>query len=503
MIRKRLLIWLVVVCWLLAACTAPALTPTLTEQPASVKRATPALPLADQRLAMREGSENDIDKVQGVPFYLLDMTLSTDPLLIEGHETVYFTNSSTLPLNSIVFRLPVNGLAGERLEEVTDLKADGNAIEPLWSVSDSVLRLPLEKPLPPGETTPISMSFNLTLPEDFEVSYGRIGDQGGVIALASFVPMLSVYRDGQWWEEMPVPLGDPAFSETAFFDVTLKAPQDEQIASSGVVISQEEDGKDTRYHIVTGPVRDFALLLSTEFETVSKTEDGVKVTVWSSPGDHQADEEALDKTLIALHIYDEKFGEYPFKELDVVETPITAGGIEYPGLIYIASDVWDPSDFFFEVVISHEVAHQWWYSMVGNDQISEPWLDEALANYSVEVYYRESLAPAAGDNVRSVYQQRLDDYLDNGSHKNMPVDLPVSTYDERAYSVFVYQKGALFYSHLADDYGQDKVYAFLRAYYNRFQYKVATTDDLRRMVGEFFGDKGARFFDEWIKGQSQ
>jgi aminopeptidase N len=47
------------------------------------------------------------------------------------------------------------------------------------------------------------------------------------------------------------------------------------------------------------------------------------------------------------------------------------------------------------VVIVHETAHQWWYSMVGNDQILEPWLDESLADYSEVVYYDEKSGPEA------------------------------------------------------------------------------------------------------------
>jgi hypothetical protein len=476
--------------------------PSPTEVNATAEPTADTLPIEDQRLAMRAGHEQDIDQLLDIPFYSIDMTVATDPLLIQGTEKVRYVNRSTTPLDSIVFRLYLNGLVGSRLAEVSDIKIDGSAVEPVWSVSDSVVTLPLAQPLAPGVSTTVSMSFNMTLSEDFEASYGRIGNINGVIALASFVPMLAVYQDRQWEDSMPVPLGDPAFSEVSFFDVDLSTPIGYQVASSGVVVGRIQTEESTQYHIVTGPMRDFALLMSQEFETIDSQQDDVKVTIWSAPGSESADDAALEMTLTSLSVFDTVFGEYPFKELDIIETPITAGGIEYPGLIYIASDVWDPGIQFFEVVISHEVGHQWWYSMVGNDQINEPWLDEALANYSVEVYYREAVAPAAGDSLREFYQESLDFYLSDNNQQGMPVDLPVSAYDDRAYSTFVYEAGSLFYSHLADDYGQDKVYAYLKAYYNRFRYKIVTTDDIRQMVGEFFGEDAIQFFDEWIKGES-
>ncbi len=87
--------------------------------------------------------------------------------------------------------------------------------------------------------------------------------------------------------------------------------------------------------------------------------------------------------------YDQRIGAYPFSELDVVATPTSAGGIEYPGLVVIADSLYKEDTTFREVVVAHEVAHQWWYSLVGNDQIDEPWLDEAFAQFTTALYYRD------------------------------------------------------------------------------------------------------------------
>jgi aminopeptidase N len=299
-----------------------------------------------------------------------------------------------------------------------------------------------------------------------------------------------------------VPLGDPAYSEVALFDVMLTTPSDFQVASTGVVLGEtKNDDGTTLRTIVTGPVRDFSVAISKTFEKLTDTHDGIAVNVWSMPGRADADQAALDDTETALSAYNQQFGPYPFNELDVVESPITAGGIEYPGLIYVASNDWDTGKFFFEVVVAHETAHQWWYSMVGNDQVLEPWLDESLADYSVEIYFNAKSGPGAGRGVRESYQESLDGYLSQKGNQDMPVGLPVSAYDGQQYSVFVYQKGPLFYSQLGDKYGNEAVLKLLKTYYTQYRYRIAHTDDMRRLVTEMFGQDAQDLFDQMILGK--
>ncbi len=98
----------------------------------------------------------------------------------------------------------------------------------------------------------------------------------------------------------------------------------------------------------------------------------------------------------ALEIYNQQFGAYPYKELDVVEGPMrNALGVEYPGIVMIGASLYKaPEKPDFEITVAHEVAHQWWYNVVGNDVFDEPWLDEALATYSSDVYY--GIQPGTG-----------------------------------------------------------------------------------------------------------
>jgi aminopeptidase N len=72
--------------------------------------------------------------------------------------------------------------------------------------------------------------------------------------------------------------------------------------------------------------------------------------------------------------YADLLGPYPYPEVDVViGTFLSFGGMEYPGLVMAVPT---------EVPVAHELAHQWWYGLVGDDQYTAPWLDEAFATWT-------------------------------------------------------------------------------------------------------------------------
>ncbi len=494
----------------LAAPTPPA-SGSLPEQPVPTAAprsdrepaATPPAPVevgraADHYPAMRPGFEGDVDAFADSTRYAVSLSLQPDPLVVTGTETVRFVNRTPDALTGLVFRLYPNALVGGGRLTVAAARVDGQPVEPALSVSDTALTLPLIAPLPPGEAAEAALDFSLTLPADSQIGYGRLANTGGVIILSSFLPLLSVYEADGWWLEWPDETGDPVYSAAALFDVTLTAPAGWQAAATGTAVSTRQDSDRVSARFVTGPVRDFSLALGRELEVDESARNGVTVRVWSLPGSSGADQAALNQAAAAVEVFDAQFGRYPFSELDVFEAPVVAAGIEYPGLIYIAEDVWrSGDDRLLEWVVVHEAAHQWWYSLVGNDQVTEPWLDEGLAEFSVEVYFRQVDGRRAGQRVRDTYQDELDGFLDGGGSQE-PVGLPAETYDGYEYRVFVYSGGALFYSYLEDDYGPEAVQAFLQTYFDRHRYGIADNAAMRALLVESFGEEAGAFFDEWV-----
>ncbi len=481
--------------------------PPPTLEPQSTATAMPPAPaqtsLSDQRKAMRAGFEDEAETYGTGLHYWVTLGVQTDPVRVTGHEKLHYVNRTGDALKDAVFRLFLNGLGDQKLQDISAVSVDGQSLKTETSVGGSVVKATLPRDLPAGDSMDFEIDFSMTMGAGMGVKYGRVLDLDGEITLSSFLPLIAVYGPGGWSEDAPVAQGDPAYSEVGLFDVMLTTPSDYQVASTGVVLGETKNSDGTTLRtIVSGPVRDFSVAISKGFHKVSNTRDGITVNVWGLPGKADVDQAALAKAEAALSVYNQEYGPYPFNEFDVVDSPISAGGIEYPGIIYVASNIWDTSKLFFEVVIAHETAHQWWYSMVGNDQILQPWLDESLADYSEEVYYSTEYGSQAAKEVRNNFQQGLNSYLAQNKGKDMPVGLPVGAYDEQQYSVFVYYKGPLFYSQLADKYGDDSVIKLLKTYYTQYRYRIAHTSDMERLVTEMFGPDAKKLFDQMILGQS-
>jgi hypothetical protein len=487
-------------------------TPTPTFAPPPIQPAGPtstpippapaSLTIDDHRKAMRAGFEDEADDYANGLHYWVTLDVKTEPVRVTGHEKIHYINKTTLPLNDIVFRLFLNGLDDKPLQSIDGVRVGGVRLELESSPDGSVVTATLPRELMPDESMDFELDFSMTMDSGADVTYGRVLDVDGQVVLSSFLPLVGVYGADGWIVDAPVAQGDPAFSETALFDIQLTTPSEYLVATTGVVLGEtENDDGTTLRAIATGPVRDYSVAIDKTFEKLSNTRDGITVNIWGTSGRSESDQAALAMTEASLSVFNQKYGPYPFNEIDVIESPISAGGIEYPGLIYVAQNVWDPRDGFFEVVVSHEVAHQWWYSTVGNDQINQPWVDESLANYSVIVYYETEYGDQAGNAVRDNFQERVRSYLTTDGSADLPVGLPVAAYDEQQYGAIVYNKGPLFYSKLADDYGDEAVFKLLQTYYIQYRYRVARTTDLQRLVTEMFGDDAREMFDEMVMGQ--
>jgi aminopeptidase N len=144
--------------------------------------------------------------------------------------------------------------------------------------------------------------------------------------------------------------------------------------------------------------------------------------------------------------------------------------------------------------VAHEVAHQWFYGVAGNDQQGEPWLDEALAQYSTLLYYDDLYGAAATSGFRSSLHERWHRVKD----APIPVGLPVGDYTSKEYGAIVYGRGPLFLEALADVMGQDVFEGFLHDYYQTHAWGVATALGFQEQAEEWCGCDLDALFDEWV-----
>jgi hypothetical protein len=486
---------------------APTETPTATASPSAAPAVfpTPAADLQDlspYQADLRPGFSADAQSVPQAPRYFIQVKLVPgQPPTLNGVERVRYTNAQTVTLDSLYFRLYPNipGYGGSMT--VGRVVLNGAVVQTRLEAQGTALRVPLDPPLAPGAVADLSLEFNDTVPTDTSSGYAVFAFADGVYALAGFYPTIPVH-DGQGWNiEIPPVYGDVTYTPASFYQVHLTAPADLVVATSGSIVQTKDNGDGTHTWVAdAGPMRDFYIAMSADYQVVSETVDGTQVNSYYRSTQAEGGKLALQYAVDALRLFSQDFGPYPYTQLDVIATPTTAGGIEYPGAIVVAQKLYGRPGGFFEVATAHEVAHQWWYGLVGSNQIDEPWLDESLTGYSEYIYYQAVEGQSAANTIKkqvfeAPYQQAVEDGRDRA------VAGRVASFSEQDYVAMVYAKGPLFFDAVRARIGDQAFFAALRSYLAAHRYGVAHGTDLIQAFDDASPKKIDDLYNFWILNQ--
>jgi aminopeptidase N len=154
----------------------------------------------------------------------------------------------------------------------------------------------------------------------------------------------------------------------------------------------------------------------------------------------------------------------------------------------------DPADY--QYIMAHEIAHQWWYGLVGNDSIHEPWLDESLASYSAAIFLERAGGKHKGKALvthwRHTYGRR--------TAQQPPVNSPALDFSNwLAYRSPVYYQGALFLHALREEIGDAAFFSLIRRYLATYRYRFATTEDFMRLAEAVSCRDLDELFEQWFK----
>jgi hypothetical protein len=447
-----------------------------------------------------EPAQAALDGLAGASVYEMEIEIADDLRSLDGHQVICYTNREGEPLGEVYFRLFPNLLGGAAT--VSALRVDGEDVAPLYELADSALRVPLPTALQPGEGTVIEMDFEVEVAQEMTRNYGLFGLFDGVLSLHEAYPVIPVYDDEGWNVELPSPQGDITYYDASFYRVQVTAPANPVLVASGVEVAQEEEGDDQVVTFAAGPARGFYLAASADYVVVSDVIGATQVNSYALAGQEDAAGLALDFATGALESYSARFGAYPYTEFDVVSTPMLALGMEYPGIVAITLSVYDldaevrgvSAAGMMEGTVGHEVAHQWFYNVVGNDQIDEPWLDEALVQYVTGLYYRDAYGEQGYQGWRGSWYSRWD----RVDRAEIPIGLPVEAYEGGAYGAIVYGRGPLFIQALAEEMGQGAFDAFLRDYYQSYAWDIGTGEAFRGLAEEHCQCDLTALFTEWV-----
>ena len=307
--------------------------------------------------------------------------------VVDGSVAIAFTpNRSTTRLYLRLWpNAPYTWSRGARLS-VADARVDSARVRVALPNRTTLV---LRRGARAGERVRISIRWRLMLPRRLA---GRLSGRGETLRLGSFFPILPWDSERGWvLDPATTSIAEASTSPTADFDVRIRAPRRDTILASG-----QRDGP---LHWHATALRDFALAAG-DFRVVTAlvhAPDPVRVTVGVERRVRSPSPEAfrrrVDRALVQLS---RRYGPYPWRTFSLaVSKDIGASGIEYPTLIFQGARS-------LYTATTHETAHQWFYSLVGNDQARDPWLDEALATWAAgEVdgtrgYFAGFTVPPAG-----------------------------------------------------------------------------------------------------------
>jgi len=315
------------------------------------------------------------------------------------------------------------------------------------------------------------------------------------MALPTVYPIIPAYDDEGWNVEHVPEHSDDLHTDIARHRVRISVPSDVTLVASGVCTNPELG----TWLCQAAPMRDFTLIVGENYQRAGRMVEGVVVNSYFYPQHAWGGERVLEVAVDAMSAFSELFGPYPYTEFDVVETPNHLGGMEYSGLVVVEDSLYTGDGV--EWLTAHEVAHQWWMVVVGNDQIDEPWLDEALTQYSTMLYYEQVYGKERALGIlRGVFQRSYQSLLMRG--RDMPAGLSSEEYPPDLYWDVVYDKGALYFHELREAVGDEAFFEILQTYYQRHRYEIATPEMFLDTVEAVTGDRQWAIYDKWISGNA-
>jgi aminopeptidase N len=442
-----------------------------------------------------------LDELPGATEYHIDLLIPQDIATLEGYQEVRYTNCEDVALQEVYFRLFANANGGQ--STVSGATVDGQEVETSYEFERSVLRVALPVPLQPDDQATIAMDFQVEVPREMGGNYGLFGYFDDVLVLDEFYPVVAVYDDEGWNVEDPPPAGDLTYFDASFYLVQVTAPADLVVVASGVEVEAEAQGQEQVLTFAAGPARDFYLAASERYVAKSEQVGETRVNSYAFPEREGHALLALQYAVDALGSYSERFGVYPYVEFDVVSTPMQALGMEYPGLVGLGLQLYDPeaevwglsSQIMLESSVAHEVGHQWFYNVVGNDQVDEPWLDEALVQYVTGLYYLD----VAGGRASQGWSASWYDRWQRADMADIPIGLPSGDYSSGTeYGAIVYGRGPIFMDTLARDMGQETFDQFLRDYYQSHKWGIGTAESFEELAEEHCQCDLSSLFEGWV-----
>lgn len=478
-------------------------------EPEEVSGISQPVPAARSGLRTRYEVDAKLEDATLTATTTIDYLNDTDERLTDVGVNVY-PNAYTRPLRDVPFardlvRADFNGefqaLAEPGEMKAFDVTVAGREVDA--ELDDTSVLVELPRALAPAARTRITVEMEMVLPQFPE----RFGQWHDLTLLGNWIPTVALRTPSGWKLEGFGSIGDPFVSEIADYEVDLTVDDNAGVVGTGGLVSVEEADEGLRRWRFTAPaMRDAAFVVGPFLRGLEAEAGGTTVRSWYPAGRGADGSANLGVAVDAVEHFTETYGALPWEEVEIVETEGRLGGMEYPGVVFVSSaaepfaglpllpDLVSYSGFEearARYVVAHELAHQWWYASVGNDQIEEPWLDEALAEASTRMWLESE-----GTGERTWLMTNLTDDA-RASRESIRAGIGDFTSNE-TYTDAIYLDGGEVLVELRDAVGQRTYDAILREWHETFSLGIGSVEDFAATIEEVAGEPGRAFVEEWF-----
>lgn len=447
--------------------------------------------------------------------YNINCTLDNDKKELFATQLINFVNNTGSDLNDMSLHLYpdyyseegtyINKISNKIINNcyadivIKNVKIKSKEVE--FTQDKEILKFKLPNVLKKNEKLDIEIIFNLHMPSTID----RLSYNDDDYSFVYWYPIICYYDlKTNTWDEEPYHFnGESNYSYYNNYNVNITVPKDFVIVATGVEEEKLNNHEDFKtYSAKENNVKDFVFFASPLYECITKELDGIKINSYYFKGHKSAGKRSLNNVLNAMDFMNRAIGKYTFKEFDITETHIEYVAMEYPTIIQLGKydDDYNFDDnnlekynintkhnggvkvkerklLWSDEAVVHEMMHQWWFNMVGNNSFKEPFLDEALTVCWTGLYFEYTYGSINPQNICNYVSKRV------YSEDLLPVNRAVNEFEYNSdYFTSIYNGGWVILEDVRKQIGDENFVKVFRNYFNKYRF---TNSSVEKLLDEF------------------
>ena len=452
--------------------------------------------------------------------YNLSVYLNEGSSSVVGNLTVNFYNNDPVNFTKIPFHIYPSGMEYESRQGYMEILNVTSLDEPKQQLDYEVysgiqlMWINLTSILLPNNRTSFIISFNTILPDggiDRANEHGWDFNQTRIFKFANAYPQPCVYDEYDGWNTDPyLSTGDPFYFDMAYYDLVINVPDGMKVAATGELLESTTIAERTILHYNPYlPVREVTFSASRYFiiESYIDPDTNANISTYFLPKSYSLWHGfALTKAIDAIDLYDTTFGDYCYSIFNVVEEYTHFGGMEYPLQVYAteAADYYSGAygpQWYLETIIAHETAHQWFYNLLGVDEVDWGYLDEGIVcwvtDWYKDVYHPDWYIFEPYWGLETLRDYSIDYGLPNKINQSVLECISSGT----DYWYIGYTKTNTILEKLRHTIGDDKFIQGLSTFFKEFYFDIADLNDLLNIFESSTGESLDWFFYPWFNNR--